>query len=721
LASSSTADGTQLALDFSGSYSAADDARLHVGNNYSTSNYNYTVRKCRSDETLREDQRDRAFLESAAEGQLQRLKHLHRLGVDIDNSDEQGLTALHHAVLSGFEDVVEFLWEIGCNVNAQSVNYGTPLCLAALKGRERIVEFLTDNLRRANINAVGKWRGTPLHCAVYAAHLPTLEALLRKRPDLNRSAVVHCGYVTEDGPRHNILDPITKGPQPGIATLAIDGAPLLLALELTMGRARRDRTLFEARESIIDALLEASASPSQSGSRVYIARSPIADHHKYRKRREVRGLTPLMVAARQGLLHYCEILLEKGADLSAADSSGGTALHYAAVNGESLCLQHLLEKRPKPFWDYKSQRQVDNVLERRNSLEGTALCTAASGCHLECVEILCKAGSNVDVLTPEGCPLILDAAKRGEQGLVNLLSDNGGSLLQKNDVSLSLLKLAMSTRSRYLQELLNKQARQILCLPVEQCQSIDGISDPPLLPHRVEVDLADRVNDVLDRSLSSSTHRGPMDGASWALRQAVIDGEAQVAKVFLRQGGDPRAQDTQGRNCFDHVYNRSTIDVSHVGDMMYTMFADGFQERPSALDTSIFTVQTPALGSEETTKVGVETNQVKITSPNLEWNIYDSTPRQWLESGPVQIFRMRLTRMVLAIYKSTDSWILDRMVALNAVVSVDLDGSEGCTLAIKVASGSILQPNRTYPLHFIFQRAEDAKFMHDALWDRLID
>lgn len=55
--------------DFSGEYSASGQARQQVGNNYNNTTYNYTLRKRRSDETLREDARNIALLRAAAEGQ----------------------------------------------------------------------------------------------------------------------------------------------------------------------------------------------------------------------------------------------------------------------------------------------------------------------------------------------------------------------------------------------------------------------------------------------------------------------------------------------------------------------------------------------------------------------------------------------------------------------------------------------------------------------------
>jgi hypothetical protein len=69
------------------------------------------------------------------------MQHLFRLGVDIDFSDDEGFTALHHAVLSGFEDCVQELRDRGSDVNALTP-HGMPLNLAAQKERGHVISIL---------------------------------------------------------------------------------------------------------------------------------------------------------------------------------------------------------------------------------------------------------------------------------------------------------------------------------------------------------------------------------------------------------------------------------------------------------------------------------------------------------------------------------------------------------------------------------------------------
>ena len=140
-----------------GAISASGQARQHNGNVYQNTTYQYTVRRRISDESIRDTKKlkhDR-FLKAVAEGQAPRVRYfLHSIGVDVDYSDDQGFSAIHHAVLTGLTDVVEMLIEAGADVNAESLDYGTPLHLAALKDRSMWQTYSYDSKRMSIPQAV---------------------------------------------------------------------------------------------------------------------------------------------------------------------------------------------------------------------------------------------------------------------------------------------------------------------------------------------------------------------------------------------------------------------------------------------------------------------------------------------------------------------------------------------------------------------------------------
>ncbi|KAK2711655.1 ankyrin repeat domain-containing protein 2-like [Artemia franciscana] len=89
--------------------------------------------------------------------------------------------------------------------------------------------------------------------------------------------------------------------------------------------------------------------------------------------------TALHVAARQGNLEICQVLVSKGATVDALDSENGTALHFAAFKGNLEICQLLLSKGAT----------VDAI-----DLENwTALQIAASEGYLEFCQLLVSKGA----------------------------------------------------------------------------------------------------------------------------------------------------------------------------------------------------------------------------------------------------------------------------------------------------------------------------------------
>lgn len=90
--------------------------------------------------------------------------------------DENWLTALHYACFLGLGDVVRALLRGGADIDAQSKDLGTPLCMAALHGQDEIVKLLLGS--HAAVHKPGAWVGSPLHCASWQGKLSTAKILI---------------------------------------------------------------------------------------------------------------------------------------------------------------------------------------------------------------------------------------------------------------------------------------------------------------------------------------------------------------------------------------------------------------------------------------------------------------------------------------------------------------------------------------------------------------
>ncbi|WAQ96677.1 USH1G-like protein [Mya arenaria] len=79
---------------------------------------------------------------AAQHGNLEALRIVITRGGDLDKSDLQGFTALHHAAKGGHFNCVSFLVNFGVNVWKLDNEYHTAMDLAALENRENIVSVL---------------------------------------------------------------------------------------------------------------------------------------------------------------------------------------------------------------------------------------------------------------------------------------------------------------------------------------------------------------------------------------------------------------------------------------------------------------------------------------------------------------------------------------------------------------------------------------------------
>jgi len=92
------------------------------------------------------------LLDAAARNDVDEVRKLLLSGVDPNQGDDDGLTALHQSCIDDFEDVVRLLIENGADVNAKDTESWTPLHAAATCGHKNICKILIDN--GANILAV---------------------------------------------------------------------------------------------------------------------------------------------------------------------------------------------------------------------------------------------------------------------------------------------------------------------------------------------------------------------------------------------------------------------------------------------------------------------------------------------------------------------------------------------------------------------------------------
>lgn len=76
-------------------------------------------------------------------------------GIEIDNANQMGHTALHAAAVAEKLDFIEYLLQKGANVNAADSDETTPVMLAAWKGNLDVVKFFVEK-GKADVNIKNK-------------------------------------------------------------------------------------------------------------------------------------------------------------------------------------------------------------------------------------------------------------------------------------------------------------------------------------------------------------------------------------------------------------------------------------------------------------------------------------------------------------------------------------------------------------------------------------
>ncbi len=368
-------------------------------------------------------------------GDLNKLRQLLSEGIDVDEEDERGWTALHMAAAYGRPESAKLLIdEYDAEINLAEDTYGaTALHLAAWQGHIEIVKVLLEQNASVNaqdgkgntplhvtssesiaeilvnyntsIRAVNKEKLLPLQSSAKAGNIKVFKFLLPKysesiirehitthtekdvtllhwalRNDVDKGIIKV--YLTEQQHDLNTLDQENHQTPAHIAVSQgrKDIVKLLLARGAKLQMENHSWTL-----------LHQAVKSNRTNMVVFL----IAQGADINAKDGFR-LIPLHLAAQMGLKKIVELLLRKeNTDINAIDSYwGGTALHIAASNGHKEIVELLLDKGAD---SNAKDNGRDNNTEGVNIVAGfSALQQAARYGHKEVVELLLDRGADIN-------------------------------------------------------------------------------------------------------------------------------------------------------------------------------------------------------------------------------------------------------------------------------------------------------------------------------------
>jgi ankyrin repeat protein len=181
---------------------------------------------------------------------------------------------------------------------------------------------------------------------------------------------------------------------------------------------------------LVNKILDKGGSPNARLKRAILQR-----HHDYQiERALVEGATPLMRAARYGDARIASVLLERGADPKAVTKDGTNALMFAAgvslgaVRGEDPSLLHPSEDGSVEIIRMLLDRGAD--INAANGIGLTALHGAVqrsqgsgNGTGVKIIQLLADRGAKLDVKDKKG-RTPLDMAMAGEGQILNRVEDS---------------------------------------------------------------------------------------------------------------------------------------------------------------------------------------------------------------------------------------------------------------------------------------------------------
>ena len=348
--------------------------------------------------------------DAAENGDIALIKQLLKEGVEVNEPQGDGMTALHWAAERGNSELAEILIYAGANPMAGTrIGQYKPLHLAAKKGNADIIKILLDtgidpNITTANSGSTAlhlaaasgniesvtflllagaqiniresAWGQTPLIFAAAANHVGVMQALLDAGADpaLSSNIVDVIQMEKADQSAEKKINEIIaqfKEKEVGGTDWLPTASQVQAAIESGREIQRNWSAIQKAKEDKENAALNTDAELQQltairqpglptvltynaDGEPVYELNSETEEGRELSRQSYGQmvgkwgGLTPLLHAIRQGHEEAVDVLLDIGVDINQPSGDGTTPLLMAAINGQFDLAMKLIEKGANP-------------------------------------------------------------------------------------------------------------------------------------------------------------------------------------------------------------------------------------------------------------------------------------------------------------------------------------------------------------------------------------
>ena len=466
-----------------------------------------------------------AWFDAARSADIEQMRSLINRKIDVNCSDENGLTALIYAAILGHTEVVDLLM--------LPVPTGEQVLTWLLMGKNRI-EVSNNNMNRLflqgeNLTVVDATDQQGKTAFIYAAahgNIEILEMLLNNDADINSQDLYYGGI-----PRF------------------INGG-LVDELLVMNNRTALTYAAENGHESVVRFLLERGADP----------------HLK-----DYQGKTAFIYAAKNGHEGVLRLLLERGVDINLRDLHFQTALMYAAENGHESVVRFLLERGADPRYRglhdkiafvYAAENGHVEVLRLLMNHDAglnllmdiekqNLLIRSVENGHVEVLRLLMNYDAGLNLLMDvEKQSLLINAVKNGNTEILEVLLDNGASLdLLENYQKRDLLIYAVENKNaEMLRFLLRKGVDPNVRL---------WSNDNTVLMSAVECKNEEAVRLLLSYGADPNTGKGWGLSATALTLAAKADNEG-IIRLLFDYGTDPYVRSRWSSDIIETRLKRST-------------------------------------------------------------------------------------------------------------------------------------------------------------------
>jgi ankyrin repeat protein len=276
--------------------------------------------------------------DAAMRGDLAAVRALIQEKADVNAAEGDGMTALHWAAERGDRDLAALVLNAGADPSAQTrIGHHTPLHVAARSGQADIVRLLVG--AKASVNALTTTGAAPLHFAAASGNAAAVTIVLDAGADANARepqwGQTPLMFAAAAGRTEVVKALLARGADPRATAKVID-ISARNRLDAAASRERNARVAEIQRQLVAKRAAQGLApAPGARG------RGPADDSGNEPEPLGYAdlvgaqgGLTPLLLASREGRAETAAALLDGGADINQVSASDHTSpLLMATING----------------------------------------------------------------------------------------------------------------------------------------------------------------------------------------------------------------------------------------------------------------------------------------------------------------------------------------------------------------------------------------------------